>query len=230
MEKELHVEGDVVARRCSGTTPDMRQMTEIDWIVLYFVDGKRSFDAVAAEVPLTRNEVAESYIHLRLSGFLTWSTQTFLEGDRRQASGRREKRLVSSPGRRVREEVSLAPGIARESDAVCTRYLSERWFPAFHRFEPKLTDARLEMTVEMQHFTEFIYENLTHFSSYDLLGVSEGADEREVKAAFLRRSSMFHPDRYFRKDIGPFAPRLAAIFKAMTGAFTKLCHRGRKRP
>ena len=57
----------------------------------------------------------------------------------------------------------------------------------------------------------------------ELLGLEEDEITRVlVKQAYMMRTRQFHPDRYFRKNIGVFAPRIAAIFKAVTGAFASL--------
>ena len=72
-------------------------------------------------------------------------------------------------------------------------------------------------------FAEFIYEHLSTLTPAELLGLEEDEVTRVlVKQAYMMRTRQFHPDRYFRKNIGVFAPRIAAIFKAVTGAFTSL--------
>lgn len=53
---------------------------------------------------------------------------------------------------------------------------------------------------------------------HELLGVPPGAEPRVVKRAYFKLSKEFHPDRYFRKQIGPFAPRLERIFKKVLEA------------
>lgn len=53
---------------------------------------------------------------------------------------------------------------------------------------------------------------------HELLGVPVGADSKTVKRAYFKLSKEFHPDRYFRKEIGPFAQRLERIFKKVLEA------------
>ena len=94
---------------------------------------------------------------------------------------------------------------------------------SFKLFQPTLVDSNLDLSLEMQYFTEYLHQNLASLSPYDLLGLTEGqCTKADVRQAYLLRTKQFHPDRYFRKNIGPFAPRIAAIFKAVTGAFTTL--------
>jgi len=53
---------------------------------------------------------------------------------------------------------------------------------------------------------------------HELLGVPVGADPKTVKRAYFKLSKEFHPDRYFRKQIGPYARRLERIFKKVLEA------------
>jgi curved DNA-binding protein CbpA len=48
------------------------------------------------------------------------------------------------------------------------------------------------------------------------------ADMKTVKRAYFELSKEYHPDRYFRRNIGPFAPRLARIFKRVVEAYELL--------
>ncbi|MBQ1925327.1 MAG: hypothetical protein II180_04310 [Proteobacteria bacterium] len=108
-------------------------------------------------------------------------------------------------------------------DAVCSQYLPRHLFAEFRSFVPKLVDSSLEVSEEVQMFAEFIYEHLSTLTPAELLGLEEDEVTRVlVKQAYMMRTRQFHPDRYFRKNIGVFAPRIAAIFKAVTGAFTSL--------
>ncbi len=55
-----------------------------------------------------------------------------------------------------------------------------------------------------------------------LLGVSADADPRTIKRAFFALSKQYHPDRYFRRRVGDFGPRLARIFKRIALAYEML--------
>lgn len=53
---------------------------------------------------------------------------------------------------------------------------------------------------------------------HELLGVPVGADAKVVKRAYFKLSKEFHPDRYFRKQIGSYTRRLERIFKKVLEA------------
>jgi len=59
-------------------------------------------------------------------------------------------------------------------------------------------------------------------SYHELLGIARGSDAQAVKRAYFALSKEFHPDRYFRKNIGPYAKRLDSIFKKMVEAYELL--------
>ena len=238
MAEGLNVDAQAIARRCTVKSPDYDQLTPLDWVVLDFTDGLRTFETMLSFIPANKSDLAASFIHLRLLGLLTWNSPGQNEGrtSRNQsenihdmsASGSRE--LGESQAQRHAQYSSLSnPGISLEpaqgsfTDEVCSQYLPPRLKNSFKLFQPTLVDSTLDLSVEMQYFTEYLHQNLSSLSPYDLLGLTEGqCTKADVKQAYLLRTKQFHPDRYFRKNIGPFAPRIAAIFKAVTGAFTTL--------
>lgn len=57
---------------------------------------------------------------------------------------------------------------------------------------------------------------------HQLLGIEPGAEPRLVKRAYFKLSKEFHPDRYFRKQIGGYAERLDRIFKKVLEAHEML--------
>lgn len=59
--------------------------------------------------------------------------------------------------------------------------------------------------------------------AHELLGVGEGADSKEIKRAYFKLSREFHPDRYFRKQLGAYGDRLDRIFKRIVEAYENLC-------
>jgi curved DNA-binding protein CbpA len=57
---------------------------------------------------------------------------------------------------------------------------------------------------------------------YQLLGVSSQASLREVRSAYFSLSKRFHPDAFFRKEIGGYRKKLESVFDALTGAYETL--------
>ena len=53
---------------------------------------------------------------------------------------------------------------------------------------------------------------------FEVLGLPPGASPEEVKEAYHESSLKYHPDRFFQKSLGSFAPRIERIFKRLTEA------------
>lgn len=57
---------------------------------------------------------------------------------------------------------------------------------------------------------------------HELLGVPEGADRKVLKRAYFKLSKEFHPDRYFRRELGAFREPLERVFKKIVEAYELL--------
>jgi len=62
-------------------------------------------------------------------------------------------------------------------------------------------------------------DRLTH---YELLSVSADADRKAIRRAYLEKSKRFHPDAWYRKDVGPYGPMLTKWFKRLSHAYEVL--------
>jgi tetratricopeptide (TPR) repeat protein len=82
-------------------------------------------------------------------------------------------------------------------------------------------DPHLDLSVEMQRRV-LEFESSLDRPYHELLGVERDADERAIKRAYFVLSRQFHPDRYFRHDIGDFAQRLERVFKKLVEAYELL--------
>ena len=65
--------------------------------------------------------------------------------------------------------------------------------------------------------------------AHGILGVGPDADKRTLKRVYFRLSKDFHPDRYYRRKLGSFGPRLAAVFEAISRAYEELSEGGPRR-
>src|SRR5262245_5849335 len=60
---------------------------------------------------------------------------------------------------------------------------------------------------------------LTH---YELLGITGDADSSSIRRAYLERSKRYHPDAWYGKDLGSFAPLLSKWFQRLASAYQVL--------
>jgi curved DNA-binding protein CbpA len=86
---------------------------------------------------------------------------------------------------------------------------------------PLAVDPGLALTVEAQERILAFETRLAH-PYHQILGVAANADVKTVKRAYFELSKEFHPDRYFRRDIGPYKARLERVFKKIVEAYELL--------
>jgi curved DNA-binding protein CbpA len=96
----------------------------------------------------------------------------------------------------------------------------ERATPEASSSEEKL-DPGLELDLDVQRRV-LEFESRLGESYYEILGVEPNAEPREIKRAYFRLSREFHPDRYFRRETGPFGRRLERIFRKLLEAHEML--------
>ncbi len=92
--------------------------------------------------------------------------------------------------------------------------------------DPSSVDPGLGLGVETQRrILEF--ESRLGGSYHEILGVDADADLRTIKKAYFQLSREFHPDRFFRCELGPHGERLSLIFKTILGAYESLSESSR---
>ncbi|MAE95725.1 MAG: hypothetical protein CL910_13800 [Deltaproteobacteria bacterium] len=57
---------------------------------------------------------------------------------------------------------------------------------------------------------------------HEILGVAPDADTRAIKKAYFQKSKRFHPDRYFRKNLGEYEAVIDTCFKRLLEAYELL--------
>jgi curved DNA-binding protein CbpA len=83
-------------------------------------------------------------------------------------------------------------------------------------------DSKLDLDVELQREILRFEARLPEASHHEILGVGRQSDAREIKLAYFQLSKRFHPDRYFRRNIGSFSARLDRIFRHVALAYELL--------
>jgi curved DNA-binding protein CbpA len=73
-------------------------------------------------------------------------------------------------------------------------------------------------------------EALLGRDDWTVLGLKPGATAEAVKLAYFDASRVFHPDRYYGKNLGSFRARLERIFQRLSEAHEKLTEAIRRAP
>jgi len=79
-------------------------------------------------------------------------------------------------------------------------------------------DPGLEIPVEAQRRV-LLFEAGLERPYHELLGVGAGVDSKTIKRAYFQLSKEYHPDRYYRREIGAYAEKLDRIFKKIVEAY-----------
>lgn len=89
-----------------------------------------------------------------------------------------------------------------------------------------------ELTPELKHRIDDLFglvvDDPTPEVAARLLGVEPGVDKKTLKRAFFALSKEFHPDRYFRKNLGEYERKLQRVFAAIKTAYESLDGTARK--
>lgn len=67
-----------------------------------------------------------------------------------------------------------------------------------------------------------LYYRLDSLDHYELLGVPISADRRAIKQRYHEIINVFHPDRYYGKNLGRFKAKLERVFQRVTDAHDTL--------
>jgi len=82
-------------------------------------------------------------------------------------------------------------------------------------------DSSLDIAPELQaQILEF--ETSLDRPYFELLGVPRDSDAKQIKRAYFALSKVYHPDRYFRANLGDYRQRLERIFRKLVEAYELL--------
>jgi len=88
--------------------------------------------------------------------------------------------------------------------------------------DPELMALDVDIDEDRKREILHMFANIGLMTHYDLFGGSPDDDRRAFKQAYFALSKRYHPDMFFRKNVGEFGVRVEAIFKTVTKAFQTL--------
>jgi curved DNA-binding protein CbpA len=165
--------------------------------------------ATGWETQVARLSPQEGFLLSRIDGYTPWGVLRQIGGVPPEVVDRCLERWVAEGLLDVEEarprNGSAAGACAGSADSGCAAI-----------------DPSLELPVDIQEQILAFDQKLEGASYFEILGVSREADVRAVKRAYFELSKLFHPDRYFGRRTGDFAPRLDRIFKKVAIAYELL--------
>lgn len=87
-------------------------------------------------------------------------------------------------------------------------------FPLTDELRARIDDLHARVQSETDH--------------YAVLGVPINADRKTIKRVYFEIAGTLHPDRFFRKDLGPYKAKLEVVFSKVTLAHDTLADRKKR--
>ncbi len=184
-----------VPRMCEGVDIMGMEVTPEEGYVLGRIDGLQSVGDLCVSTGLGKDKTVSMLRSLHGKGILV-----FKHREEKAKPGPAEGRGEAGAG-----EEGHAPGSVYDLQSLKKMLRSD--LPKGEEFIP-LVDS--------------IFDNLEHLSYYDLLGISRGAKENQLKKAYFKRTKSFHPDKYYRRADRDFKGKLQEIFKQLNKGYKLL--------
>ena len=89
-------------------------------------------------------------------------------------------------------------------------------------FDPVALESGDALTVEQKQVVMYVHYHLRRITYYQLFDVPSDARRTEIKSAYFQLSKAFHPDRWFRKDVGRHGDTIEEVFKWINRAYAVL--------
>jgi curved DNA-binding protein CbpA len=86
---------------------------------------------------------------------------------------------------------------------------------------PELAEE-VDLTLELRRRVLGLHSVVTSLDHYALLGITRDVDKKTVKRSYFELAAVFHPDRYFRKNLGSFKAKMETIFGKVSSAYETL--------
>lgn len=169
------------------------------------IDGATSISEIAEETGKTSEEVQELLERLAALGAVS------LDEPR------------PSPERRHSPAPAARPsGASRIGPIVETSAVGEQQHPASSLYDPSELDEDVDIDLTRRRRILDLYYLLGQLTHYEVFGIDPSADKKAIKNAYFEVVNVFHPDRYFGKNVGSFKPKLEKVFARLTESYDVL--------
>ena len=192
-------------RLLPGTDLRGLPISPADAFVVSRIDGSTSISEIAEETGKSPEEVQELLERLVALGAVSLD-----EPPRSQ-----ERRHSPAPGPRP-------SGAFRLSPIVETSAVGEQKHPAASLYDPSELDEEVDIDLPRRRRILDLYYSLEQLTHYQLFGVAPTVDKKAIKNAYFEIVNVYHPDRYFGKNVGSFRPKLEKVFARLTESYNVL--------
>ncbi len=116
------------------------------------------------------------------------------------------------------DDVFYISGMSKEETRKVIQSLVNKNILSVDGFVPQQEEIDISEREKIDKF----YNNLDKMNYYQILNVPFDAPLKVIKQQFYLLSKEFHPDRYFKKNIGEYKNKLEEIFKKIREAYEVL--------
>ncbi len=124
------------------------------------------------------------------------------------------------------DDIASLSGLPYDQALGVIRALWEKRVFVIDGLEPQAREkqaaAGIDLTDSEKDSVERMLGTITNGTFYQILSVPPTVKPDEVKKKFFELSKVYHPDRYFKKNIGPYKEKLTLIFKKLSEAYEVL--------
>ncbi len=146
------------------------------------------------------------------------------------------------------ENIAYSSGMGRDKTLEVVKGLIDKGLLVFHcsDTEKELVDQEQQREVEcdeeiydlaelrkllkkpfpkgedFKRLVDSIFVNIENLSYYELLNLQKNAKPSDIKKAYIKRTKVFHPDRFYRREGKEFKGKLQEIFKQLNKGYREL--------
>jgi tetratricopeptide (TPR) repeat protein len=188
-----------VPRLLSGPNVRSLNLPPAEAYLLSRVDGVLSEDDLAFVTGLAPEEAAAALDRLALLGAVDFGSGS-----------------STPPGRSMPPGASTPPAASTPPRASTEPPRGPAPFSGAGSYDPAELDEPVDLEPERKKRVLDLFYRLDELTYYEILGVATEADKKQVKSAYYAIAPDFHPDKFFRKNLGSFKAKIEAIFARFT--------------
>ena len=190
---------------------DVRRLplTPTEGYLLSRIDGHVSAIELCLMTGLGRDDVDKALEHLTELGAVTMGSEAEPAERRPERSEIATQAMHDLKGPIIE---TYRPSPPEEAQPASARAL----------YDPAELDEDVEVPEDKRRMVLDLFYRLEDLNYYELLGIERAAEKKQIKDAYFRLASEYHPDRYFRKNLGSYKTKIEAIFGRITLAHDTL--------
>lgn len=210
-----------VPRPLSGCDIKSLPLSPAEAFLLSRVDAMLSERELALVTGLPLSTVVSALDRLEQLGAISFATDSALESGATRRSERPPAfRSSPPPGRGEGARLPSTPPLAAKA--------GDGMSLAPPLYDPAELDEDVEIDPERRRRILDLFYRLDDLTYYELIGVGEHDEKKQIKSAYYALAPEFHPDKYFRKRLGSYKAKIEAIFARLTIAHDVLTAKARR--